>query len=213
MAGQVEPGIAKGAGIIGILLLIMGVANAIAGIVFITYNGTGAHGLWSGGACIISGGLGILIMWKKSHVVMIFFLILNIIIVIVCGVQAFLVWVAYVLYKAFVSDQTDGRCMSTTADTCRCGPYGNYTYLNVSCDWFESIEAILLSIAILSALACIISLAGSIAGCIGACCARRQDPGVVVMNTNQPGVVYTAAAQPGYPQGGPPGYDQPPPKV
>ena len=48
MAGQIESGVAKAAGIVGILVLICGIADCICGFIWIGYGGPGGHGLWSG---------------------------------------------------------------------------------------------------------------------------------------------------------------------
>jgi len=206
MAGQVEPGIGKSAGIIGICLLIVGVANAVTGIVLMNNMSGNIHGLWSGGACILAGLLGLLVMWKKSHLVMIFFLILNLMVTIACAVQTFLVWVLFLIYKVLVKDFDDGSCRSVGDDKCLCGG----EVKDYSCDIFSTFEAIFLTIVILSGLAAIFALAGAIIGCVGACCARRQNPGAVIVQGQQPPVVYTTAAQPGYPAAYPQGQDAPP---
>lgn len=48
MAGELTPGNAKGAGVVGILILICGVIQCVCGFIWIGFGGDGGHGLWSG---------------------------------------------------------------------------------------------------------------------------------------------------------------------
>lgn len=48
MAGTLAPGHAKAAGIVGILIMIMALLNLIVGIIWITYGGSDASGIWNG---------------------------------------------------------------------------------------------------------------------------------------------------------------------
>lgn len=49
MAGQdVEAGTARAAGIVGILILICGIADSVCGFIWVGYGIPGGHGLWSG---------------------------------------------------------------------------------------------------------------------------------------------------------------------
>lgn len=48
MAGEIAPGHAKSAGIVGILILIVALIDFIVGIVWVTYGGKDAQGIWMG---------------------------------------------------------------------------------------------------------------------------------------------------------------------
>ena len=48
MSNNVETGLAKAAGVVGGFAGLCGIANCICGFIWVSYNGIGGHGLWSG---------------------------------------------------------------------------------------------------------------------------------------------------------------------
>uniref|UniRef100_A0A6P8HLT2 Protein FAM189B-like isoform X2 n=1 Tax=Actinia tenebrosa TaxID=6105 RepID=A0A6P8HLT2_ACTTE len=201
---EVEKGTAKGAGICGIILMVSGIASTVSGSVWVSSHGYGGYGIWSGIGLVIAGILGIVTWWKRNKGVLIGFLVITIIMVIVASSQAITSGVSYGLFKAFVGHQ----CYDS-GSSCICG---SERYDRSFCGNWNDLMNALLTITIFNVVGAVVSLAGSIFGCMGTCCATTQrQPGTVmvqqpvfVTTTTQPGYV---AQQPGYVQQQP-GYVQ-----
>lgn len=203
MSNSVEVGLAKSTGVIGIAAGLCGLSNCICGFIWLGYNGYGGHGLWSGFGLIFAALLGLLVWRYRNKTMMIFFLVSCIILVIVVGVQTAIAALTYIFWRLF-QIATDCR---TDAGKCHCRTdEGESIPIDLeTCDLISSIDAMFLALTIFSAIGTIVSLAGSIVGCMGTCCARNQQPGAVVVvqqpSMTQSSVLYTTTQYPaeGYP--------------
>ncbi|KAK3697999.1 hypothetical protein QZH41_014371, partial [Actinostola sp. cb2023] len=165
---EIAPGHAKSAGIVGILILIVALIDFIVGIVWVTYGGKDAAGIWCGMLLLLTGILGIVTWPKKNKCTMIFFMVLCIIDIIVCIIQAAMAGIAYLIWqilKAIIKS----KC-SINNGHCDCG--SNKVPMELKdCSWISAIEAIFLVLLIINGLAVIFVFAGSIIGCAATCCA------------------------------------------
>uniref|UniRef100_A0A6P8IVV3 Uncharacterized protein LOC116305628 isoform X1 n=1 Tax=Actinia tenebrosa TaxID=6105 RepID=A0A6P8IVV3_ACTTE len=185
---EVEEGTAKGAGICGIILVVCGVASTISGFIWVSIHGYGGFGIWSGIGLVIAGILGIVTWWKRNKGVLIGFLVITIIMVIVASSQAITSGVLYGVFKALVGHQ----CYDS-GSSCICG---NERYQRSFCGNWNDLMNALLTITIFNVVGAVVSLAGSIFGCMGTCCATTQrQPGTVMV---QRPVFVTTNTQPGY---------------
>lgn len=223
MGNPVEPGKAKAAGIVGILCLIFGFALFIVGCIWISYGGGDGTGLWSGLGILVAGILGIVTWVKQSKGALIFMLVLSILEIILLAVQCVLALIAWLIWQLVIG-WVENSC-KTINNNCVCT--GHSLPMGVEeCDWVFAVEAIFLTVTILSALGAIIAFAASIIGCMGTCCASnettnttvivQQPAGMVPQNAvvvSHGGQVSYGQAVPmqQYPQqGGPPAYSQEP---
>ncbi|XP_031557387.1 uncharacterized protein LOC116294008 [Actinia tenebrosa] len=157
---EVEKGTAKRAGICGIILMICGVASTISGFIWISIHGFGGFGVWSGIGLVIAGILGLLTWWKRHKRLLNGFLVITIIMVIVATSQAIASGVFYVVFK--------GHQCYDSGSSCVCG---SETYERSFCNNLNDLIIELLTITICNAVGAVSSLAGSIFGCMGTCCA------------------------------------------
>ncbi|XP_020909119.1 uncharacterized protein LOC110247076 [Exaiptasia diaphana] len=200
MGELIAPGHAKSAGIVGILILIVAFIDFICGIVWVTYGGSDAQGIWCGLLLIVTGILGVVTWPKKNKVTMIFFMVLCIIDIICCIVQTALAGLAFLVWqilKAIIETKCKIR-----GGHCDCGNEKIPMELE-DCSWISAIEAIFLCLMIINGLGTIFVFAGSIIGCVATCCASSpQQSGVVmVQNPNTAGtvVIHTTAQPATYP--------------
>ncbi|KAL9980982.1 hypothetical protein ACROYT_G009631 [Oculina patagonica] len=203
MSNSVEVGLAKSTGMIGIAAGLCGLGNCICGFIWLGYNGYGGHGLWSGFGLIFAALLGIFVWRYRNKTLMIFFLVSCIILVIIVGVQAAIAALGYIFWRLF---RVATDCQ-TYGGTCHCrNSKGEPIPIDLeTCDVISSIDSMFLAMTIFSACGTIVTLAGSIVGCMGTCCARNQQPGAVVVvqqpSGTQSSVLYTTTQHPaeGYP--------------
>lgn len=208
MSNSVEAGLAKTTGIIGIAIGLCGLGNAICGFIWLGHNGYGGHGLWSGFGLILAAILGIIVWQKRNRNVMIFFLVTCIILVIIMIIQAAIAVLAYIFWSLFQAAVDcriyGGRCH------CR-NSRGEAIPIELkTCDLITLIDGLFLAMTIFSSLGTIMSLAGSVVGCMGTCCVRNQQPGMVVVQqpaVTQSSVLYTSQQ---YPPGQYPAQQYPP---
>lgn len=197
MSNTVEPGLAKWTGIISIAAGVCGLGNCICGFIWLGYSGYGGHGLWSGFGLLLAAAMGLFIWRYRNKGIMIAFLVTCIILVIIVGIQTIIAALAYILWRLF---RVATDCQ-TYGGKCHCrNVNGEKIPIDLeACDLITSIDSLFLSITIFSALGTIISLAGSILGCMGTCCARTQPGAVVVVQQpsgTQSSVVYTVPQYP-----------------
>lgn len=133
---------------------------------------------------MIAGILGIVTWMKKNRcamIAMLVFYILDIIIMAVQCVLALIVWLVWQLVIGWV----ESSCQTINSN-CVCT--GHSLPMGVEeCDWVYTIEAVFLAITILAALGAIMSLAGSIIGCMGVCCGQSTTTNTTVIVQQQPG--------------------------
>ncbi|XP_078361159.1 uncharacterized protein LOC144645453 [Oculina patagonica] len=178
MNDQVEEGKAKAAGVIGILIGICSLIELICGFIYVSKGGPEGSGLWPGFGFAVIAVLGIVTWIKRNKAVMIFYLVMCILWFIVSIVQAFIAyfawWVWRVISCGFVRDP-------------------DAPFIVATCDDTKLIASLFLCIMIASFLAAILTLAGSIIGCMGTCCAGPAQAGVVVVQ--QPVAGYPMVVQ------------------
>lgn len=196
-------GHAKSTGIVSIFILIFAVVNLITGFVFVSYGSKDATGIWIGLLLAVAGVLGILVWVKKNKTIMVFFLVICIIDIITCIVQAALAAIAFIIWQ-ILKAIIETKC-KIVGDRCDC--QGENVPMELKdCSWISAIEAIFLVILIVNGLATIFVFAGSIIGCMATCCASSPPPqqgGVVIVQQPAPMQPYPpAGAMP------PPGYNQ-----
>ncbi|XP_031552487.1 uncharacterized protein LOC116289675 [Actinia tenebrosa] len=194
---SIEAGHGKSAGIVGIIILLFALADMIAGIIWVTYGGKDASGIWVGLLLLITGILGIVSWVKLNKAAMVFFLVFCIIDIICTIVQAVIAALGFLIWqilKAVIASQC-----TIKNGKCDCGDKDIPMDLE-DCSWISDIEAIFLTLLIANGLCMIVVFAGSIIGCMATCCAKGpQQTGVVVVQ--HPGVVVTTThgqAPPGY---------------
>lgn len=180
--GDVAPGHAKGAGIVGILILLMGLLNLITGIIWVTYGGVDASGIWPGILLLITAILGIVTWPKKSKGTLIGFLVLCIITTITSIVQAAIAGLAFLIWQ-ILKAVIESKCTIVNGK-CKCDGESIPLQLD-DCSWISAIEAIWLTLLIGNGLATIFVFAGSIIGCMGTCCAKAPTQTAVVMVEKQ----------------------------
>lgn len=208
MSNSVEAGLAKSTGVIGIAAGLFGLGNCICGFVWLGYNGYGGYGLWSGFGLIFAAFLGLFVWRYRNKTMMIFFLVSCIILVIVVGVQTAIAALAYIFWR-LLQIATDCRTFNGKCH-CRTDEGESIPFDLETCDQISAIDGMFLAMTIFSAIGTIISLAGSIVGCMGTCCATHQQPGAVVVvqqpSGTQSSVLYTTNQYPaqGYPVQYPP---------
>ncbi|RMX41614.1 hypothetical protein pdam_00008893 [Pocillopora damicornis] len=175
----VEEGKAKAAGIISVLVGISAFIQLICGFIYLSKGGPEGSGLWSG-------------------IGMVFFLVMNILWFIVCLVQIIIAFIAWVIWH-FIRKVVETNCYQS-GSTCHCQTEKDEPWPVHNCDDIRVIESCFLAILIMSAFSAILTLSGSIIGCMGTCCARPAQPNVVVMQqpTGYPMVIQQTTAQ-GYP--------------
>lgn len=206
MPDLVEEGKAKAAGIIAILIGVCSLIELICGFIYLSFGGPDGSGLWCGVGLLVITILGVLTWLKRNKGLMVFYLVMCILWFIVSIVQvvvAFIFWVVWSFIRAVIEtncDQVGDRCV------CRTEKQEPITVHN--CNDIRTIESCFLAIMILAGFACILTLAGSIVGCMGTCCASPQPQGVVIVQ--QPGysMNVTTTQQMGY---GPAAGGVPPP--
>jgi len=184
--------------VIGIAAGLCGLGNCICGFIWLGYNGYGGHGLWSGFGLLFAAFLGLFVWRYRNKTMMIFFLVSCVILVIVVGVQTAIAALAYIFWRLF-QIATDchtfgGKCH------CRTDEHDSIPLDLETCDLISSIDAMFLAMTIFSAIGTLISLAGSIVGCMGTCCATNQQPGALVVvhqpSGTQSSVLYTTTQYP-----------------
>nr|XP_058963821.1 uncharacterized protein LOC131790610 [Pocillopora verrucosa] len=197
----VEEGKAKAAGIISVLVGISAFIQLICGFIYLSKGGPEGSGLWSGIGLAVICGLGILVWLRKNKTAMVFFLVMNILWFIVCLVQIIIAFIAWVIWH-FIRKVVETNC-SQRGSTCHCQTEKEEPWPVHNCDDIRVIESCFLAILIMSAFSAILTLSGSIIGCMGTCCARPAQPNVVVMQqpTGYPMVIQQTTAQ-GYPAQG-----------
>jgi len=208
MTDEISPGHAKSAGIVGICILVLALVDFIVGCIWASYGGKDAAGIWCGILLILTGILGIVTWPKKKKITMIFFLVLCIIDIICCIVQAALAGLAFLVWQ-ILKAIIETKC-KIKGNHCDCGNEKIPVELE-DCSWISTIEAIFLVLLIVNGLAVIFVFAGSIIGCAATCCASTpQQTGVVMVQ--QPGpVIIQQQTYPGQSQADPPPtYSQPP---
>nr|XP_058955302.1 uncharacterized protein LOC131782572 isoform X1 [Pocillopora verrucosa] len=194
MSNTVEPGLAKSTGIISVAAGVCGFGNCICGFIWLGYKGYGGHGLWSGFGLLLAAAMGLFIWRYRNKGIMVAFLVTCIILVIVVGIQTIIAALGYILWRLF----RDATECYTDAGRCHCrATDGQRIPMDLeTCDPITAIDSLFLSMTIFSAFGTVISLAGSVLGCMGTCCARTQQPGAVVVvqqpSGTQSTVVYTA---------------------
>lgn len=193
MSNLVEANLAKTTGIVGIAVGICGLGNVICGFIWLGHNGYGGHGLWSGFGLIFAAVLGMIIWRNRNKNLMIFFLVTCIILVIVMIIQAAIAAIAYVFWSLF---QVAADCR-VYRGRCHCrNSKGEPIPIDLeTCELISLIDGLFLAITIFSALGTITTLAGSIIGCLGTCCATNQQPGMVVVHQpagTQSSLMYTS---------------------
>jgi len=178
--GEVAPGQAKGAGIVGIFILIFAFVNLGGGIALVTYGGKDAAGIWNGVLLLIAGILGIVTWVKKSKGTMIGFMVLCIIEIITSIVQCALAGLSFLIWQVL---KALTKC-SIKNGRCDCGSDSVPIALE-NCSWISSIEMIFLALMIANGLVAIFVFAGSIIGCMATCCAKTPTQTAVVMVEKQ----------------------------
>ncbi|XP_068749976.1 uncharacterized protein [Montipora capricornis] len=185
MNDLVEEGKAKAAGIISIFIGVCTLIELICGFIYLSLGGPDGSGLWCGVGLLVITILGIVTWAKRNKAVLVFYLVMCILWVIVCIVQviiAFFAWVIWRVIRAVVEEQ----CYQV-GDSCYCDADEAQPIPVHNCSDIKTIESLFLAIMIMSVFATILTLAGSIIGCMGTCCARPEPAGMVVVQ------------QPGYP--------------
>jgi len=182
MAGEIAPGHAKSAGIVAILILIMALGSFAVGIVWVTYGGKDAQGIWNAILLILAGIFGIVTWVKKSKIMMIFYLVFCIISIITSIVQAVLGGLAFLVWQ-ILKAIIETKC-TIKSGKCDCGSDKIPVELE-DCSWITTIEICFLCILIFNGLAVIFTFAGSIIGCMATCCAKSQQQTAVVMVEKQ----------------------------
>ncbi|XP_020613717.1 uncharacterized protein LOC110051945 [Orbicella faveolata] len=170
MNDQVEEGKAKAAGIVGILIGVIALIELICGFIYLSKGGPEGSGLWSGVGLAVIAALGIVTWLKRNKTALVFYLVMCILWFIVCIIQviiAFIAWAIWHIIRKVVETNCD-----QIGDTCVCHDTDNTPITVHNCDDIRTIESIFLCILIMSAFAAILTLSGSIIGCMGTCCAR-----------------------------------------
>lgn len=117
MAGEAEPGKAKAAGIVGILIGIVGLCNLVCGFIYIALGGKDGAGLWVGFPHMIIFVLGLVTWLQLSKGAFIAYLVLSILMdiitivfVIICLI-AWLIW--HIIRKVVESEceQVGSQCI------------------------------------------------------------------------------------------------------
>lgn len=211
MPDLVEEGKAKAAGIIAILIGVCSLIELICGFIYLSIGGNDGSGLWCGVGLLVITLLGVLIWVKRNKTAMVFYLVMCILWLIVSLIQfviALLAWVIWRIIRVAVENQCFQR-----GERCYCNAEKPEPIPVRSCTDIKTIESCFLAIMIMAAFACILTLAGSIIGCMSTCCARPEPQGVVIVQ--QPGYAMnvTTTQQVGYaPAAGgvpPPDYGMP----
>ncbi|XP_068680815.1 uncharacterized protein [Montipora foliosa] len=185
MNDLVEEGKAKAAGIISILVGVCALIELIGGFIYLSFGGRDGSGLWSGVGLLVITILGIVTWVKRNKAVLVFYLVMCILWTIVCVIQfviALLAWIIWRYIRALVEQECYQR-----GDSCFCNTDKPEPIPVHNCSDIKTIESLFLAITILAAFATILTLAGSIIGCMGTCCARPEPAGMIVVQ------------QPGYP--------------
>ncbi|XP_028400347.1 uncharacterized protein LOC114523577 [Dendronephthya gigantea] len=217
MAGNLSKNMAIGAGVIGFILISCGLGCAVAGFVWTAY-GKGAQGIWSGIFMIVVGAFGAVTLCTKMKGIMIVFLVMCIIDMILNAIQAIIAAIVLALVGLFKDALDNDRC-SEYRGQCTCRLEGDTSGVDANtftfdgCDDIDVMMASMRAVVAFSILGIIATFAGSIIGCIGACCDKSgpDTPGVVVIQQGQP--MQTTTVQTfhhGAPQPPPPHQPYPP---
>ncbi|KAJ7387424.1 hypothetical protein OS493_004421 [Desmophyllum pertusum] len=161
MTDLVEVGKAKAAGIVSILIGITAFGDLICGFIYAMKGGPDGSGIWT--------GLG-----------MVFFLVLDILWVVVCVagvIVTLLIWFVYHVIRKVI----EANCHLTDAGTCHCSGKADVPIKINNCDDVRIIERCLLAIVLLNGVGAVLVLAGSIIGCMGTCCASQTHTNVIVV--------------------------------
>ncbi|XP_068680816.1 uncharacterized protein [Montipora capricornis] len=206
---DVEPGKAKAAGIVGIMVGVTGLVNFICGCIYTSFGPTDASGLWSGIGQIIIGILGIVTWLKLNKMAFVFFLVFNILWLIILIIQVVIALIAWLIWYV-IRKVVETNCFDSANSGCVCNAEEPLPIGVSSCSDIKTIESCVIAIVITSGIAVILTFAGSIIGCMGVCCGKPQQTNVVVvqqpgMMIQQPAMVMTtttvaADAPPEYPQ-------------
>ncbi|KAK2574505.1 hypothetical protein P5673_000684 [Acropora cervicornis] len=183
---DVEPGKAKAAGIVGIIIGVTGLVNFICGCIYTSFGPKDASGLWSGIGQIIIGILGIVTWLKLNKMTFVFFLVFNILWLIILIIQVVVALIAWLIWYV-IRKVVETNC-SESPQGCVCNADKSLPIGVDKCSDIKTIESCVIAIVITSSLAVILTFAGSIIGCMGVCCAKPQTNVVVVQ---QPGIVMT----------------------
>ena len=184
---NVEPGKAKSAGIVGILILITALVNIICGCIYAGMGAKDGSGLWSSFGQLVIAILGIVTRVKLAKMPFVFFLVMSILWLIICIVQVVVALIAWLIWY-IIRKGVEEHCYQG-ADSCLCSGLDKSVPIPVSkCSNIKVIESCIIAIVITTALSVILIFAASIIGCMGVCCAKSETNVVVVQ---QPGMVMT----------------------
>lgn len=206
MAGEAEPGKAKAAGIVGILIGIVGLCNLVCGFIYIALGGKDGAGLWVGFPHMIIFVLGLVTWLQLSKGAFIAYLVLSILMDIITIVFVIICLIAWLIWH-IIRKVVESEC-EQVGSQCICHAEKKVPIPVDKCSHIKTIESCFACMTFVNILGVILLLASSIIGCMGTCCAKSETNVVVVQ---QPAVVMTTVttqqqgqAPPEYPEK--PGY-------
>lgn len=203
MTGEAEPGKAKAAGIVGILIGAVGLCNLVCGFIYAALGGKDGSGLWVGFPHIIIFILGLVTWLKLSKGALIGYLVLSILMQIVTIVFVIICLIAWLIWH-IIRKVVESEC-AQEGDQCVCHAEKKVPIPVDKCSHINTIESCFACMTFVNIIGAILLLAASIIGCMGTCCAKSETNVVVVQ---QPAVVMTTQQQgqapPEYPEK--PGY-------
>lgn len=193
MPDQIEPGKAKSAGICGIIIGIIGFALFIVGCLWASYGGDDGNGIWCGFLLLLQFALGMVAWLKLNKLAMVFYLVLAILNIILCIVQAAiaaLAWLIWAILKGYILTQ----CSDATG-ICICTGKEPLKLRLDKCDDINTIESFFITMLIVAGIGTVVCFASSIIGCMATCCASQPATTNVVV-VQQPAAVGVAHAPP-----------------
>lgn len=205
MAGPLQKNHAVGGLVIGALQLVCGLLIIILSAVIAGKADAGAilGPWWAGVLFMIPGILGVVAGVTKNRCPMIAFLVLNIIIFIAQAIVTALMGLIVAILGAF--KEVTKECVKVGTSTCKCNHKGTtFTMHGIDgdCKVIGDIHSMGLGVLAVLIIAVIITLAGSIMGCVAVCCNNSQPAPTTV-------IIQQGNAGPGGQQ--PPAYSQPEP--
>ncbi|KAJ7387425.1 hypothetical protein OS493_004422 [Desmophyllum pertusum] len=201
MAGEAEPGKAKAAGIVGILIGCIALINLICGFIYIglVHGAVDGAGLYSGFGQLIIAILGVVTWLKLSKGAFVGYLVMCILWLIVTIVQVIIALIAWLIWWWFKTEAK--KYCAQVGEKCICHGSKVLPTPVDDCDSIATIESVFIAMVIANVIGTILIFAGSIIGCMGTCCAKTNTTNVVVVTTT--GMVMTTTttneAPPEYP--------------
>ncbi|XP_028402686.1 uncharacterized protein LOC114525508 [Dendronephthya gigantea] len=180
-------GVGVGSMVIGISLLVLSLISLICGAVVVSKMTSPAAvsiGFW-GLYFIIPGVLSIMAGYKKISSLLGAALGTHIL-GIILGIVGLSIGAAFWTILSSTCVNFSFRHSPLNGDHCYCSYNNEIIDYPASCSDLETVRQASAAVTIIFSVFTIISFIGSIYGCIGTCCAPREQAGVVITTTQQP---------------------------